>query len=238
MYATSSEHTRVPWAAHTYNVSFSDEIGHFEYCNVADPATGLCTSPGASDPGGFDDDDYGCFNPADSTRIQIGGCLATDTDFDGPEYSTTWPGSSTSPLRDRLFNPSPITFSSPLFRPAGVPGPCGTSAGSGSRPTCRGSRRPISAGSCDRTTGAGCVNPPPGAAFYPIFTTARGSEGCQWQLGGPHIPGTLQTFGGTSTAEYGPLLLTTYASSNAAGFVNRYNNFRQVLSTNPCRSGG
>src|SRR5439155_16342941 len=33
MYSTSSEHTRVPWAAHNYNVAFSDEIGHFEYCN-------------------------------------------------------------------------------------------------------------------------------------------------------------------------------------------------------------
>ena len=32
MYATSSEHTRVPWAAHSYNVAFADEIGHFEYC--------------------------------------------------------------------------------------------------------------------------------------------------------------------------------------------------------------
>ena len=31
MYSTSSEHTRVPWAAHSYNVAFSDEIGHFEY---------------------------------------------------------------------------------------------------------------------------------------------------------------------------------------------------------------
>jgi hypothetical protein len=30
MYATSSEHTRVPGAAHSYNVAFSDEIGHFE----------------------------------------------------------------------------------------------------------------------------------------------------------------------------------------------------------------
>jgi hypothetical protein len=33
MYSTSSEHTRVPWAAHSYNIAFSDEIGHFEYCN-------------------------------------------------------------------------------------------------------------------------------------------------------------------------------------------------------------
>ena len=32
-YATSSEHTRVPGAAHSYNIVFSDEIGHFEYCS-------------------------------------------------------------------------------------------------------------------------------------------------------------------------------------------------------------
>ncbi|TMB88195.1 MAG: hypothetical protein E6J45_11615, partial [Chloroflexi bacterium] len=39
MYATSSEATRVIWAAHSYNVGFSDEIGHFQYCNgVAVPA--------------------------------------------------------------------------------------------------------------------------------------------------------------------------------------------------------
>jgi len=33
MYSTSSEKTRVPWAAHSYNVAFSDEIGHFDFCN-------------------------------------------------------------------------------------------------------------------------------------------------------------------------------------------------------------
>ena len=34
MYSTSSPMTRVPWAAHTYNVAFSDEIGHFDYCSA------------------------------------------------------------------------------------------------------------------------------------------------------------------------------------------------------------
>src|SRR2546421_2809131 len=29
MYSTSSEKTRVTWAAHSYNIAFSDEIGHF-----------------------------------------------------------------------------------------------------------------------------------------------------------------------------------------------------------------
>ncbi len=43
---------------------------------------------------------------------------------------------------------------------------------------------------CDRTTGAGCVNPPNGATFYPIFSTRGGFGGCLWQLGGANIPGT------------------------------------------------
>src|SRR5437764_6005426 len=40
MYSTSSEQTRVIWAAHSYNVGYSDEIGHFQFCNGARvPAT-------------------------------------------------------------------------------------------------------------------------------------------------------------------------------------------------------
>ena len=116
MYATSSEHTRVPWAAHSYNVAFSDEIGHFEYCDAADPNTGDCLTAGVTDPGGLDADDAGCFNASDSTRVQIGGCIGTDIDFDGPEYGFTWPGSITNHAKDRMLNPRPILFSSPLFR--------------------------------------------------------------------------------------------------------------------------
>ena len=48
MYSTSSEHTRVPWAAHSYNVAFADEIGHFEYCNHAN-VKGTCVNPGVND---------------------------------------------------------------------------------------------------------------------------------------------------------------------------------------------
>ena len=93
---------------------------------------------------------------------------------------------------------------------------------------------------CNRTTGAGCVNPPNGASFYPFFSTRNtdDTEGCMWQLGGAQIPGTSNTFGGTSTAEYGPLLLSLYqvfGSTTLPSF--RYNNFRQILNTNPCRNG-
>src|SRR5439155_11736603 len=37
MYSTSSEQTRVIWAAHTYSTAFSDEIGHFENCEGPNP---------------------------------------------------------------------------------------------------------------------------------------------------------------------------------------------------------
>lgn len=59
MYSTSNEHTRVPWAAHSYNVAFSDEIGHFEYCGKVNPVS-KCVRPGGNDTM-TDADDVGCF---------------------------------------------------------------------------------------------------------------------------------------------------------------------------------
>ena len=230
MYATSSEHTRVPWAAHSYNVAFSDEIGHFELCNAVDGEGGNCTSPGAGDSDGPDGDDVGCFTGASSLRVQVTGCLGGDEDFDGPSYRKDWPG-STTPAEDARLHPTAVTFTSPVFNgfhhyarngfEADLPR---IEAADSIDP-----RFPA----CDRNTGANCVNPPPGAEFYPIYTTRRGVLGCQWQLGGPNIPGTVNTFGGTSTAEYGPLLRLTYPG---AGFqpITRINNFRQILGHNPC----
>ena len=86
---------------------------------------------------------------------------------------------------------------------------------------------------CDRTTGANCVNPPPGAAFYPFFTTRDSRQGCQWQLGGGNIPGTGDRFGNSSTAEFGPLLTLTYPGAGNMP-VTRINDFRRVLNHNPC----
>ena len=87
----------------------------------------------------------------------------------------------------------------------------------------------------DPQPGVACVNPPVGADFYPIYTTRQiGENRCQWQLGGPHLAGTTQTFGGTSAAEYGPLLELAYPAVNGPSF--RYNNFRRVLKENPCRA--
>jgi hypothetical protein len=227
MYSTSSEHTRVPWAAHSYNIAFSDEIGHFEYCSSVTPE-GTCAES-VNDPGGPDDDDVGCFGPEESLRIRVGGCIGTDNDFDGVSYQRTWPGTFRDPRRDRRLHPRSVLFTSPTFN----------GGRNYSRVAFEADLPRIEAadfgGNCDRSTGANCVNPPPGANFYPIFTTRDShAVGCQWQLGGTHIPGTTRTFGGTSTAEFGPLLFLTYPGP---GFtpIHRTNDFRRVLSNNPCR---
>jgi hypothetical protein len=240
MYATSSEDTRVPWAAHSYNVAFSDEIGHFEYCAGVDSEGGNCIAAGANDPGGVDSDDVGCFSAASSTRVQIGGCLGTDIDFDGVPYQNTWPGTGRNHGQDKKYHPSPILFSSPTFN--GGTQDYDRVAFEADLPRIEAADF---GGNCNRTTGANCVNPPPGANFYPIYSTTqdRGDHGdgsrdeggqCTWQLGGPKIPGTTNTFGGNSTAEFGPLLLLAYPVPGGTSF--RYNNFRNVLSSNPCPS--
>jgi hypothetical protein len=198
MYATSGPDTRVVWAAHSCNVAYSDEIGHFEYRNAVDTATGNCTAAGVTESGGqLDGDDFGCFDGSQSLLVKVNGCIASDGDFDGPEYSasgwapgpdTAQPVAFTSPRFDGGMRYSQVAFEADLPRiedPAFSPD-----------------------NNCDRSTGAGCVNPPNGASFYPIFTTTkpvlRGV--CTWQEGGGNIPGAIRNFGGTSQAEYGPLL--------------------------------
>jgi hypothetical protein len=232
MYASSSEHTRVPWAAHTYNVAFSDEIGHFESCNNADE-NGICTDPGSEEGGTLDDDDAGCFNADDSTFVPIGGCIASDIDFDGASYGLNWPGTGPNRGQDAKYHPTPITFTSPLFN----------GSQNYSRVAFETDLPRIEAadfgGVCNRLTGTGCTNPPPGAAFYPIYSTGTSTMNpnrnghCVWQEGGADIKGTTNSFGGTSTAEYGPLLFSFYPGPNPATRL-RTNNFRNVLSSNPC----
>jgi hypothetical protein len=260
MYSTSSEHTRVPWAAHSYNVAFSDEIGHFEYCptiNGAGLGAFVCAQvPTASDPTGADADDRdgNCAPSSMSTRVMINGCTGTDDDFDGPPYHTVWPGSTHDSGRERLLDPSPVRFSSPLFN--------------GNRNYARVAFEadlPRIEATCVRTTGVGCTNPPPGAQFYPIFTTTTGlntglpggggnnqqgnnnnnnnndgGSSCVWQFGGAFNPGTTNTFGGTSVTEYSTVLLPL-AYPRPGGPLIVFNDYRRVLNNNPCatsRGGG
>jgi hypothetical protein len=230
MYATSSEHTRVPWAAHSYNVAFSDEIGHFEYCDAITTQGGRCTSNGEPS---LDGDDAGCFNAAFSLLVPITGCIATDNDFDGTSYQPVWPGTDPNRGQDAKFHPTPVTFTSPLFN----------GSQNYDRVAFEADLPRIEAadfgGICNRFTGANCVNPPPGSNFYPIYSTGTStlnpnSNGhCVWQLGGPYIKGTTNTFGGNSAAEYGPLLFSFYPNPNPAIRL-RTNNFRNVMDSNPC----
>jgi hypothetical protein len=238
MYATSSPATRVPWAAHSYNIAFSDEIGHFEYCGAVRDFT--CTAPGVTEPDHrLDLDDNGCFPASASLSAAISGCLAADSDFDGPPYLRDWPGLAVPAGTPGYHPPQPVMFTSPTFNGGE------RYSRAGFETDLPAIEQPEAGGGCDTVTGSGCVNPPPGALFYPIFTTSAhnlahpGSAafGCAWQLGGPDNPATLDTFGGTATAEYRYLIRLAYPSANASGNPApefRFFDFRQILPTNPC----
>jgi hypothetical protein len=242
----------VPWAAHSYNIAFSDEIGHFEYCNAVDGEGGTCTKDGVHDkdngtpPGA--EDDFGCFS-RDFARalglVAIGGCTSSDFDFDGEPYRLTWPGTLADSSKDAQVHARPVLFTSPLF----VNSATGSQQNyeriafevdmprveSNTNPPCQ---RHVS-NPADPDPGAGCVDPPTGAKFYPFYTNKGGTSACTWQLGGRFIPGTTNNFGGSSTTEFGPLLASGYPAATPPGSVSvRFNNFRQVLSSNPCRSSG
>lgn len=250
MYATSSEHTRVSWAAHSYNIAFSDEIGHFEYCSGITDANFhvRCPATGGDPPGSRDLDDNYCFGPLASSRVQIGGCFdifsGGDVDFDGPDYFNNWAGTIADDEADRAVHAQPIRFTSPLFIHTEDEEKSDDEADSEHEVELRNYDRaafeadlPRIESSCNRTTGVGCVNPPPGAGFYPFFTTGESEspDQCVWQLGGARIPETEHHFGGSSTTAFGPLLQLAYASAAPPGFILRYNNFRRILDDNPCR---
>jgi hypothetical protein len=186
-----------------------------------------------NDPVGLDADDVGCFNAIDSSYVAVGGCLGTESDFDGVPYQLDWPGTSSNARQDRRLHPSTILFSSPTFAPTGQP----WRHANYDRVAFE-ADLPRIENSCNRTPGTGCANPPVGASFYPFFSTRNSddTERCLWQLGGADITHTSNTFGGSSTAEYGPLLKLLYQTGPTATIL-RFNNFRQILNTNPCRSG-
>jgi hypothetical protein len=254
MYATSSEHTRVPWAAHSYNVAFSDEIGHYNYCDAQDGSIipgllGACLSSPVEnqvDSHGVHNevDDFFCVDPPSSTvfgsAFPLGGCLDSDVDFDGVPYRNAWAGTGPDPYGFSAV-PSPILFTSPKFRSKDGEWEDEDEEGrlkSFHRVSFETDLPAIEDSTvCDVLTGNGCVNPPPGALFYPIYSTTEIGEGCWWQLGGPGIPGTKNNFGGSSATEYSTLLGSVYIDgtlSKPASIVV-FENFHRVLQHNPCR---
>jgi len=229
MYSSAVERGTT-WSAHTSNVSASDEIGHWEYCNAIDVA-GTCTSAGAGDTT-LDEDDQFCLDGADfGAVIPIIGCLLDDGDFDGPSYQLDWPGTFANPAADRAVHPTPMRFTVPKSHGKALE----RVAFENDLPRIERGEPGGATPECDALTGANCVNPPVGAKFYPIYTAARVGGRCMLQQGGTHIPGTFETFGGTSATEYGTTpLFVTYPDP---GFttVTLAEDFRRVLNRNPCR---
>jgi len=248
MYSTSSEQTRVIWAAHSYNVAFSDEIGHFDYCTrvVPDPSNppfGMCPTsakegladdrehaegaPRSTAPGA---DDNFCFRADQSTLVPITGCQGTNGGFDGVPYKPLWADGNPDHAGAFFFTGfrtgqqlnvpySRLAFEADLPRIEIAP----------------------AFQNCNRTTGANCTLIPvtddgTPADFYPFYSNGAANGACSFALGND-IPGfTTNDFG--QNAEYGPLLLLEYLRFGAGGAtLMRYNDFRGIVS-NPCAGEG
>ena len=255
-YSTSSEKTIVPWAAHTYNVAYSDEIGHFEYCSrVRADSLLSCAKPGGFDTnnGDIQDDNY-ClpipgYPPSNSTLVKIKGCLGvlgdSDIDFDGVPYDAhAWPGSTANAAVNKALAPSPIMFSSPTF---GGGSEYSRVAFEADLPRIEDFRPDDPFGgvmvSCQRFImnpsdphpGRDCVLPPPQSRFYPFYSTTTVGGRCMWQEGGRYLRSTNR-FGGVK--QFGTLVVNSYPSVNSSGHMvvsTRYNDFRGVLNYNPCK---
>jgi hypothetical protein len=258
MYSTSSEATRVVWAAHSYNVAYSDEIGHFQLCTpvaaAGFPGYAPCTGNENGDGGGLpeahDGDDGGCLNGAAwSLLVQVDGCIGSNTGFDGSSYiARDWPGNGND-----ANTPTPIRFSSPYANGSKfqqydrVGFETDLIALENSAPPYGGA--PFSCST--HTAGPNCSNPPVTddstvplveQAFYPMFTTAHttGPVGsCVYQEGGPGFGTVLNDFGGSSTTEYGPPYKVIYPQdgSGNTNIITRYENYHQSY-TNPCKNPG
>jgi hypothetical protein len=249
MYSTSSEQTRVIWAAHSYNISFTSEIGHFENCTGPSP---IPATPFGLDPSGnpvacpagntegfgsntspTDGDDNFCFPGTEALVVHINGCTDTNTGFDSLGYQPVWPDGNTA------LHPESVLFSSPRTGPG--------DRVDYSRVAFEADLPRIEANTCNRLTGAGCTLIPTTdkgtpAAFYPYFSAfqngvqnEQGNGGCVWGFGN-QLPGATTNFG--RNAQYGSLLSLTYLVVGGHGTtINRFNDFRQIIS-NPCPAGG
>ena len=229
MYSTSSEQTRVTWAAHSYNIAFSDEIGHFDYCGNVSPRGGCSLSEGTgSNVEPSDKDDNFCHNASESSLIQVAGCLDTNTGFDGVPYqSNAWPTS----VMASATRPSPILFTSPRT---------GTNFSLDySRAAFEADLPRIEFSTCNRFVDShpGCTLIPTTddkapASDYPHFSTVTLDGQCNWALG-DNLGGN--DFGNVNNSEYGDILRLTY--TNGTGTIQIWEDFRNIFNSNPCPAG-
>ena len=239
MYSTSSEQTRVIWAAHSYNIAFSDEIGHFDYCTNAVPDPDrvpfkMCATTAkegvAGDGETADADDNFCFSANESTLVRITGCQGTNQGFDGVPYKRLWADGNrdhagafffSSPRTGEEFEAQyqRVAFEADLPRIEIAP----------------------AFQNCNRTTGANCTLIPitddgTPADFYPFYSLGTMNGQCTWTLAND-IPGfTTNDFG--KNAQYGSLLNLEYLRFGEGGKTRmRINDFRGII-PNPCAGAG
>lgn len=182
-YSSARRENINPWAALEANVNIAVETGHFEF-----------------EDGDADDSD--CYSGP-----TIAGCLdfvsGGDLDFDGPPYLPDWPNGSKkypSPILIGAFNGrgfGPMSFTDDHW---------GYSAG---YPALQFETDiPASeVSTCNFTTGAGCVVPPVGAAFYPFYNQLGKGKDCLLTFGNDIKGRTTNDFGkdaqyGSPTARY------------------------------------
>ncbi|HXP18676.1 MAG TPA: hypothetical protein VN840_03410 [Streptosporangiaceae bacterium] len=240
MYATSSPQTRVLWTAHSYNVAFAEEIGHFDLCSNVDAATFSCT--GLEGPAGdqepTDGDDTACFPASASLLVQVSGCNGANAPgFDGMSYIKDWPDGNT------YLHPTPQLFTSPL---TGREFNKNYSQVAFEADTARIEAADFG-GTCSTVTGVGCTLTPPTddgqpIAFYPFYSITSthdhsvakdGEGGCRWFIGND-VPGlTASDFGGVS--QFGTLFAQQFLAFGGGGtFVTRLDDYQQLLPNNPC----
>lgn len=239
MYSTASENTRVPWAAHTYNIAFSDEIGHFDPCTQVDTVNFPFACLGNEGSGAADPtvDDVFCIDKNDPSvsRIKISGCTASNTGFDGTGYQPVWPDGNKN-------HPTPIVFTSPTtgedynrnYARAAfeVDLPAIESSSPGSPvPGVPCSTNPAQVARYANCTIIPYTDDNQPANFYPFFSSAGHEDRCVWILGND-VPGmTVNDFG--RNAQYGTRLLQSLPGIGGVTRI-RNENFRQILPSNPC----
>ena len=219
MYSTSTTQTDVPWAAHSYNVAFSDEIGHFDYCSSVDPSSGSCVGNegSGSNIAPADADDNFCFTQAPA------GCTDSNFGFDGVSYQKVWPDGDTK------HHPTAVLFTSPLTGPR-----------YNINYSHMGFETDLPAlepGSQCALDGTGCTLIPftdegVPAAFYPFYSIGDIHGQCYWAIGNDIKGFTRNDFGRNN--QYGVTFLKNFQIPG--GTIPAAEDFRQILNHNPCRA--
>jgi hypothetical protein len=265
MYSTSTPATRLQWTAHSYNIAYSDEIGHFQNCTPVAPGTFFnpyrpCTGVENPDGGAAeakDADDTNCINGASLTLlVPLDGCIGNNNGFDGSSYiAKDWPGNGND-----LNTPTPIRFSSPYANSNKITGQFATvgfesdgiavQSGAGAYfpgESCS-THNPAQPGSTcmlpmpTDDSNATLVPPLIEQGFYPMYTAVQTSGpvgACVYQEGGANYGTVLNSFGGSATQEYGPPYPTIYPQdgSNNTAIITRFENWHQEFA-NPCKNPG